>query len=204
MKKSILNNALLMFCTFLFLSTTACGFHYNVKGQVVDAITGKPIEGASIAVHWLGQKIGPVPLASGAYTIEKAKDISDKDGFFKVPRYFFKSLYMAIYKKGYVCWDNRHIFLQGAGIEVKDQFGIKTHHGKPRIGFKVRDGMVIKLEPFTATDRYIRVRHASFVLTSSRVSGGLTGIGDERKIELDEIRKQKEERLKKKINKKNN
>jgi len=195
-----------MFCTFLFLSTTACGFHYNVKGRVVDAVTGKPIEGASIAVRWSGKKIGAVfaPYASGSYTVGKAKDISDKDGFFRIPRYFFKSLYMGIYKKGYVCWNNRDIFLQ-TGIKVKDQFGTKTDYGKPRIGFfKVRNGMVIKLEPFTATDRYIRFRHASFVTATSGVSGGLTGIGEEWKIVLEDIQKRKEERLKKKQNKKNN
>lgn len=201
MKKSILKSALLMFCIFLLLSTTACGFHYNVKGRVVDAVTGKPIEGASIAVHWLGQKIGPVPLASGAYTIEKAKDISDKYGFFRIPRYFIKSFYMGVYKKGYVCWNNREIFLQ-TGKKIKDQFGIRTYDVKDRIGFKVRDGMVIKLEPFTATDRYIRVRHASFVTATSGASGGLTGIGEEWKIKLEEIRKWKEERLKKKLNRK--
>ncbi len=172
MKVKIENFTIFSILILVILSTSACGINYNVKGRVVDAKTNKPIEGASIAIHWIGRKIGP-PYASGEYTLKIAKDISDGQGYFKVPRYFFKSFDMGVYKKGYVCWSSRAIFLKGIGIKDRDQF-------KDRIGFKVRSGMVVKLEPFT--DEYPRIRHASFVVSISSVSGGLTGIGEEVKF----------------------
>ena len=172
MKVKIENYTIFSILILIVLSTSACGINYNVKGRVVDAKTNKPIEGASIAIHWIGWKIGP-PYASGAYTLKKAKDISDRDGYFKVPRYFLKSVYMGVYKKGYVCWHNRSVFLKGIGIKDKDRI-------EDRIGFKVRSGMVAKLEPFT--DEYPRAFHSSFVVNISRVSGGLTGIGEEVKF----------------------
>jgi hypothetical protein len=52
-----------------------------VKGQVVDAETGKPVEGAVVAVKWYKYKFGP-PLASGYEKIETAEDLSDGNGFF--------------------------------------------------------------------------------------------------------------------------
>lgn len=180
MKKSIL----LIFSIILSISITACGFHYNVKGRVVDEITGKPIEGASIAIHWTGKKIDAVfaPYADGTYTVKIAKDISDEDGYFRIPYYPLKNFDMGVYKKGYVCWDSRYIFLQGEPIKIKDQFGIRTYDVKNRTGFKVRDGMVIELEPFTATKLKVSARHASFVVNTSRDSGGLNGIGEEVQI----------------------
>jgi hypothetical protein len=181
MKKSSFKSGLLMFSIVLSISITACGFHYNIKGRVVDENTGKPIEGASIAIHWTGKKIDAVlaPYADGTYTVEIAKDISDEDGYFQIPYHALKSFDMGVYRKGYVCWDSRHIFLQREPIKIKDQFGIRTYDIKDRTGFKVRDGMVIELEPFTATELIVRARHASFVRSTSSVSGGLSGIGEE-------------------------
>jgi len=172
MKVKIKNYTIFSILILVVLSTSACGIHYNVKGRVVDAETNKPIEGASIAIRWLGHKIGP-PYASGTYTLKKAKDISDAEGYFKVRKYFLKSFYMGVYKKEYVCWSSRDIFLKGIGIKDRDQY-------KDRIGFKVRSGMMVKLEPFT--DQYPRPRHSSFVVNISRVSGGLNGVGDEYKL----------------------
>lgn len=161
-----------LMCALIILLTTGCGARYMVKGQVVDAKNGKPIKGASIAIHWIGKKTDAffAPYANGGYTIEKTKEVSDVEGFFIIPKYVVYTEYeMGVYKKGYVCWSSRKIFLKGEPI-------------KDRTDYRVRDGMVIELEPFTATDMKVRARHASFVVNISRVSGGLSGIGDEVKF----------------------
>ena len=163
------------------LSITGCGIHYNVKGRVVDATTGEPIEGASVAIRWTGTRISAyiAPYASGSYTIKRAKDVSDKDGYFTIPKYLHKSFYMGVYKQGYVCWDENHIFLQGAPKDEKDEYGVGIYNVKDKPVFHVKNGMIIELEPFTVTDMEIRARHASFVLSVSRNAGDLEGIEKE-------------------------
>lgn len=178
MLKNIAKSVLLMFLMVLSQSTAACSFHSKVTGRVVNAVTGDPIEGASIAIHWQGYKFN-IEMVSGDYTIEKVKVVSDKDGYFQIPRYFFKSFDMGVYKRGYVCWDAKNNFLQGEPVKVKRQSGVKTYRIKDRTGFRVKDGIVIELEPFTATDMEVRARHASFVRNISRNTGGLEGIGEE-------------------------
>jgi len=79
-----------------------------VKGQVVDAETGKPIEGAAVGIKWYEYKFG-APYASGYHKIESAEDLSDADGFFQLPKYTLKNHYMGVYKTGYVCWNNEKI-----------------------------------------------------------------------------------------------
>ncbi len=159
-----------------------------VKGQVINAKNGKPIKGASIAIKWIGKKTDSffAPYASGTYTIEKAKDISNAEGFFNIPRYNIYTEYeMGVYKKGYVCWDSQDIFLKDTA---------KDSYSKKRKGFKVKNNMIIELEPLT--DEYSRVNHAYFTDAVSGSVGGLSGIGEELKIILEIIRKRKDERKK--------
>jgi len=134
--------------------------------MVVDASTGKPIEGASVAIKWSGTHFVEafIPYASGSYTIEEAKATTDKNGYFKVPKYFLKEFYLGVYKKGYVCWSSNYIFP-------------KSGKGKKRYLFTVHNGMTVKLEPFTK--EYPRFDHASFVEAVSGNSGGLEGAGEE-------------------------
>ncbi|MEW6078294.1 MAG: hypothetical protein AB1724_10810 [Thermodesulfobacteriota bacterium] len=182
---------LLVFCLLI----TGCGIHHNVKGRVVDATTGDPIEGASIAISWTGTKIGALfaPYADGTYILEEAKDTSNKDGYFSIPKYFLKSFSMGVYKKGYVCWDAKNVFLQGEPIKITDQYGTRTSDDvKERTGFKVRNGMVIELEPFTATARERLLRHAQFTDSLSGEVGGLDGIGEEIEMVMEDIQKKKE------------
>jgi len=188
MKEKLSKALLFIMCTLIVLLTTSCGTKHIVKGQVVDAKNGKPIEGASIAIHWIGKKTDSffAPYASGTYTIEKAKDISDAEGFFNIPKYvIFTEYEMGVYKKGYVCWDSQDIFLKNT---------VKGHHYKKRKGFKIENNMIIELEPFT--DDYSRVKHAYFTDAVSGRVGGLSGIGEELKIILEIIQKRKEERKK--------
>ena len=158
--------ALILLSLVLFVTWIECEQRFVVTGRVVDATTGKPVEGASIAIHWSGTHIAAmfVPYASGTYLIENAKATSDKDGYFEIPKYFLKSFYMGVYKKGHVCWSSNRIFLKG---------GKRTK----RIWFWVRPGMTIKLEPMTS--EYPRFEHASFVIAVSSASGGLEGTGEE-------------------------
>lgn len=188
MKEKLSKALLFIMCTLIVLLTTSCGTKHIVKGQVVDAKNGKPIEGASIAIHWIGKKTDSffAPYASGTYTIEKAKDISDAEGFFNIPKYvIFTEYEMGVYKKGYVCWDSQDIFLKDTA---------KDRYYKKRKGFKVKNNMIIELEPFT--DDYSRVKHAYFTDAVSGRVGGLSGIGEELKIILEIIQKRKEERKK--------
>lgn len=175
-------------CLLIIFLTAGCGTRYMVKGQVVDAKNGKPIKGASISIKWIGKKTDSffAPYASGKYTIEKAKDISNAEGFFNIPKYnIFTEYEMGVYKKGYVCWDSQDIFLKDTA---------KENYYKKRKGFKVKNNMIIELEPLT--DEYSRVNHAYFTDAVSGRVGGLSGIGEELKIILEIIQKRKNERKK--------
>ena len=119
--------------------------------------------------------------------------ISDEDGYFRIIKYPLKSFYMGVYKQGYVCWDESHAFWQEAPINEKNQYGVKIYNVKDKPGFHVKNGMVIALEPFTATDSQIILRHAQFTDSVSLSAGGLSGIGKEVGIVMEDIRMQKEE-----------
>jgi len=120
----------------------------------VDAENGQPIEGAILAYEWYTTEIGPPGLPGKDVTIEAGEEVSDAQGSVKIPRYPLvnRSLRMVIYKKGYVCWSNRHIF---PSLEER-----KT--------FKLEDGMVIQLERFKK--EYSEKAHARF---TSYVSSGI-------------------------------
>lgn len=148
--KKLSTTLLSLMCVLIMLFTNGCGARYIVKGQVVDAENGNAIEGAAIVIRWIGHKFGP-PYASGEYTLEVAEDLSDENGIFQIPKYISKSFYMGVYKKGYVCWDSQDILLKDTA---------KGPHFKKRKGFKIKNGMKIKLEVFT--DEYSRNQHAHF------------------------------------------
>jgi hypothetical protein len=149
----ILKKIILPICISLALSTFACGTRHMIQGQVKDAETGKPIEGAAVAIHWYKYKIGP-PLASGYKRVETAEDLTDNKGYFKLPRYTSRKYYMGAYKEGYVCWNNETI-LHPLGKSYEDRIEKRTGH-------RVYDGMVIKLEPFKS--EYPRNKHAGYTV----------------------------------------
>jgi len=186
MKERLLKIILFSMCALMMLVTTGCGARYMVRGQVVDAENGNPIQGASIAIHWIGKKTDSffAPYASGTYTIEKAKGISDTEGFFSIPKYIvFKEYEMGVYKKGYVCWDSQDVFLKDTA---------KGGHYKKRKGFKIRNNMIIELKPLTK--EYSREKHAYFSTNVSDRIGGLSGIEEEWRIKYELIQKKKEKR----------
>lgn len=129
----------------LCLSATAWG-RSLVTGKVVDAQTGDPIEGAVIYICWNKSGSGPPGLGAKTVIVEVAEDQTDAAGKFTIPKYWtwFKRYQIAVYKKGYVCWSSRKIF---PSLEE-------------RTDFKLKNGMVIKLERFK--EEYSKVKHARF------------------------------------------
>ncbi|MFH2045288.1 MAG: carboxypeptidase-like regulatory domain-containing protein [Pseudomonadota bacterium] len=151
MRNAILFKSLILIFIFLTFSTSAFG-RSMIKGQVVDAETGKPIENAAVYICWTKPASGPPGLA-GTSIVEVAETLTDAEGFFKIPKYFTlffgKEYELTVYKIGYVCWNSRDIF--------------PTY--RKRKDFKLKNGMVIKLENFK--EHYSKEKHAIFTTVSS-------------------------------------
>ena len=156
---TIMHSKMLLFwvCIWLGLSTSACGMRFMIQGQVVDAETGKPIEGAAVAIKWYEYKFGP-PYASGYNEIETAEDLSDAKGVFQLPKYTSRRHYMGVYKTGYVCWNSETIF-------PPDRLSYETRFEK-RKDHKINNGMVVKLVAFKAN--YPRDKHATYTVNTWR------------------------------------
>lgn len=178
-------SVLVLICILLTLSTSACGARWMIRGTVLDAETGKPIEKAAVHISWWKSGSGPPGLA-GDVQVEVAEDLSGSEGLFEVPKYstLLKEYGMAIYKKGYVCWSSEKIF--PTWEERKD--------------FKLKDGMVIKLERFK--EEYSREDHARFTVFSKSGIGGpglfYDAIKSERELSYEEAQKKRREKRKRK------
>jgi len=81
-----------------------------ITGTVVDAETGKPIEGAVVLVEWTRRAgIGDYHTIS----VRVAETATEKDGKFKAfgPLHpFVDPVSVTIYKKGYIAWNNKFTF----------------------------------------------------------------------------------------------
>jgi hypothetical protein len=145
-----LNYFILMLVMAPLLS--ACGMHYNIKGKVINGQTGQPVEGAVVDINWIRYKLGPpgLPLDMAFYgTTER---LTDAEGGFTIPKYTFGTHFMGVYKKGFVCWSSDTKFNpQG---KTEDEMFVHRY-------VKVKNGMVIKLEP--KDGNFPAVKHASFV-----------------------------------------
>jgi hypothetical protein len=127
----------------LFILVTSCSA--EIKGSVMDAETGKPVEGAIVLVEWTRTKGLGLTYTKSAKVIEA---ISDGNGIFRVS----KSLNplndppdITIYKKGYIAWNNKFIFPDYA----------------KRTNFTWQDGYVFKIDKFK--DSYSYIKHQSFI-----------------------------------------
>ena len=162
MKRKFLVLAGILFCLLITIFTFSG--KWIISGQVVDAVTGQPIEKAAVYIDWWktsGRLIGFMV----AKKIDAVECFTDEDGRFEVPRYSMFSDYrimvndyeMTIYKKGYVCWNYETVF--------------PTY--EKRKDFRLKNGMIIKMERFK--DEYSKKKHAYFVTNYSlhRKSGGL-------------------------------
>jgi hypothetical protein len=132
----------------MILPVSCLAIRTMIQGQVVDADTGQPIENAAILIDW--SRIPMIPGLVSSIDVEHAETVSDAKGYFTVPNHhgFIYEYYLTIYRKGYVCWSNRAIFPRGI-----------------RKGFKLKDGVIIRLEPFKS--EYSRLDHAHFTLGNS-------------------------------------
>jgi len=126
-----------------------------ITGTVVDAETGKPIEGAVVLVEWTIKKgIGDKHTES----VKVAEVLTDKDGKFDLPgcyRPFVEAPDLTIYKRGHVAWNNKFIF----------------PNYKERTDFKWENGYLFKLEEFI--DAHFHNDHVSFLRSSIAASQNL-------------------------------
>jgi hypothetical protein len=136
---------------------SACGMHYNIKGTVIDAQTEQPVEGAVVAIHWLRYKLGPPGLPTPKEYYGTTERLTDAQGGFTIPKYTFGTPFMGVYKKGYVCWSSEILFNQ----QGKTEDEMYVH----RL-VKVKNGMVVKLEP--KDESFPTVEHAYFVYMDVR------------------------------------
>ncbi|MEE9911510.1 MAG: carboxypeptidase-like regulatory domain-containing protein [Deltaproteobacteria bacterium] len=125
------------------------GCDETITGFVVDAETGKPIEGAVILVEWT--KVKGLPGLTHTESYKVVEVITDKEGkasiegvvglFVDLPR-------VTVYKKGYVAWNNEYIFPDW----------------EKRTDFKWENNYVFKLEKFKL--EYSYDKHTFFLHTS--------------------------------------
>jgi len=119
---------LMMILVFL---TNGC--YGAISGTVVDATTGKPIEGAVILIEWNIAKGLPGMTYHEAYKVIEGE--TDKDGKFALSGTYNPLVdppYVVVCKDGYVAWRNDYIF---------------PGWGK-RTDFKYKRGIIIKLDHF--------------------------------------------------------
>lgn len=170
----------LLIVTPLFVS---CGMHYNIKGKVVDARTGEPIEGAVVAIKWVRYKLAPPGFPTPKERYGTTEDLTDPQGDFTIPKYPIGTHFMGVYKSGYVCWSSDKIF----NPQGKTDDERIIHRWE-----KIRNGMVVKLE--SKTFDFPEVKHAFFVSTiGNRLSSPKPKFNDatreERSIEMEYIRR---------------
>lgn len=185
-RKSIIQMILVVI--ILGLPVYGCAIRTMIKGQVIDAETGKPIEGAAILIDWSRPSFG-IPGLSGTTPVETYETTSDTKGYFKVPKHygFIYEYILTIYKKGYVCWNNKKVF--------------PSH--EERTDFTLKNSVVIKMERFK--EEYDKLDHANFTEAFAIGRSGTGSFNDaikEESLLLDEharqLRKEWEERKKEK------
>lgn len=129
----------------LFFLTSGC-YASDITGTVVDAETGKPIEGAVVLAEWTKTK-GLGLTSTESYKVVEV--VTDKDGKFAVSGVstpFVNPPHLTIYKKGYVAWNNEFIFPDY----------------KKRTDFKWQSGHVFRLEQFKE-NIYSHKEHVMFI-----------------------------------------
>ncbi|BBO71748.1 hypothetical protein DSCA_56780 [Desulfosarcina alkanivorans] len=132
----------------------SCGMHYNIKGSVVDARTGEPVEGAVVAINWIRYKLAPPGYPTPKERYGTTEDVTDSQGIFTIPYYPIGTHFMGIYKKGYVCWSSDTVF----NPQGKDEDEMFVRRWK-----KLKNGMMVELEP--KSNDFPELKHASFVQT---------------------------------------
>jgi hypothetical protein len=136
---------------YILTSFSAC--YSGIKGTVVDDATGKPIEGAVIAVQW--NKIKGPPGLTTHVKVKVVETITDKGGNFFLtgsPESFVDPPILVIYKEGYFSWISDYIYQES----------------KNRTDFKWKSGKEYRLERFIKG--YSHERHIDSFSTSFDIS----------------------------------
>ena len=121
------------------------GCNAEMTGTVVDAETGAPIEGAVVLVEWTVTKGVPGMTATEKYKVlEKVTDKEGKVSISEVLDPLANPPRITIYKKGYVAWNNKHIF----------------PNWKKRTDFRWTKEITVKMETFK--QNYSRADHVYF------------------------------------------
>lgn len=184
LKGLLINNLRLAIMLILVAPLFAsCGMHHNIKGQVINAQTGEPLEGAVVAINWIRYNIAPPGYPTPKERYGTTEDITDSQGKFTIPKYTIGTHFMGIYKPGYVCWSSDTIF-NPDGRNEEEMF--------VRRWVKAKNGMVVELEP--KNENFPEVEHASFTLdVEGRVSTSSANfyrvVAKERKFYIDHIDK---------------
>jgi len=134
----------------LVMAFFIAGSNLPIKCMVIDADTGKPIEGAIVMVGW-SRTVNVIGFAT-TKTVKLAEVVSDKNGSVTVPgiiSYAVDPPYITVYKKGYVAWSNEYIFPSW----------------EKRRDFKWKNGYVFRLEKFKS--EYPHEMHTSFIHTAT-------------------------------------
>ncbi len=169
----------LIFLIFIMISATGCTT--TIRGRVVDAETGEPVEGAVYAINWfrlhgccMSIRIGD---GSGEERLEVADGFTDADGYFEIPKYqptlFAPPIFrLGVYKKGYAVWDDEDITRWN---ELDEYYAGKKGRERgyffPR-SWELKDGMVIRLDPWKDSySRYTRYAHASSACSFAGITG---------------------------------
>ncbi|HWR59645.1 MAG TPA: hypothetical protein VN328_12230 [Thermodesulfovibrionales bacterium] len=140
---------LIAFLVLLVILIWVCitRIYLPISGTVVDAETGKPIEGATVFVWWT-MPGGPVEILSST-TYKTMETVTDKEGKFRINGFVLNPIVnkpdLTIYKAGYVCWNNNFKF---PGF-------------KPREEFQWESNRRYLLEKFR--NEYSRTEHVSFI-----------------------------------------
>jgi len=155
----------IQFLIIILIMFSGCGLKYTVKGKVVDAETGEPIEGAVYAVYWytaceeyyeaacfgccMLPFFGGSPLGPPACPGEWEDGITGADGKFKIIKYADTRSKMAVYKKGYVCWSQYTYYHPELLDEYKNgRIPYEKVRESRQEKFKIGSGMLIKLQPW--------------------------------------------------------
>jgi len=151
-----LKNLLLVLTILSFIT----GCYSPLKGKIVDAETGKPIEGAVAMAEWTRTK-----GFGNTYTVSAkvSEAVSDKEGNFELDgcySLFVDKPSLTIYKNGYVAWNSEYIFPDW----------------KKRDGFEWKSELVTRMEKFAISYSY--TDHQIFIYSSIMDNLGL----DDKKI----------------------
>lgn len=115
------------------LSVSGCPANSkSISGTVIDAETGRPIEGAVVFFEWTKTKGGWTGL-DYTETYRIAEKVTDKDGKFRVLGVltpFVNPPTIVIYKTGYVAWRNDYIFPTNEKRQdfARDRYIFKLEH----------------------------------------------------------------------------